>query len=382
MLNKSGPYLKPLLFRMTAAIIPTLIVFLMLEFILRIVPIPGIKMLSREYDSDLGLYKFAPNTKYIGTNIRYEIIERDVNSEGFLDKNHTRKKPVDTYRIGFFGDSFVEALQVPLEKTFFRIIEEELTERRVETLAFGQSSHGPIHSYLKSKKYSEFYDLDMVIYVFYENDLGDQIEEMKKVPWLPYAELYEGDVSINRTLISRKVQKDQIEDNIKSLIFFNHSILVQTIFNRLKLLKQHGIKIFASDSDFNMTHKADINKVPRPGDLPSSWHPKYQEKAKRLGKAVILKWFNEITTSGKSFAILYIPRDQEWLKAETAQDSWRYWLKNLCGSKNIEFIDPVHQFSFAKQAGKEIYDDHFSEDGHVAFAQAFLQWFNAANAGN
>lgn len=379
MSNKPRPYLKPLLFRISAAIIPILIVFFMLEFTLRIVPIPGIKMLSREYDSDLGLYKFAPNTKYIGTNVRYEIIERHVNSEGFLDKNHTREKPADTYRIGFFGDSFVEALQVSLEKTFFRIIEEETTERRIETLAFGQSSHGPIHSYLKSKKYSEYYDLDMVIYVFYENDLGDQIEEIKRVHWLPYAELKEGEVSINRTLISRKVKNDQLERDIKTLIFYEHSILLQTIFNRLKLLKQNGIKIFANDSDFDMSQKADIHKAPRPGHLPSSWHPKYQEKAKRLGKAVILKWFNEITASGKSFAILYIPRAKEWLKVETAQDSWRYWLKTLCESENIAFIDPAYQFSLTKQAGKDIYDDHFSEDGHHAFAQAFLQWFNAAS---
>ena len=47
-------------------------------------------------------------------------------------------------------------------------------------MAFGNSGWGTFHSYLASKKFSQHYDLDLIIYIFSENDLGDQIYKLKK----------------------------------------------------------------------------------------------------------------------------------------------------------------------------------------------------------
>lgn len=133
MKNNSSLTIKFILYRITAIILSLSIIFFIIEFILRTIPIPGITMGTHVYDPDISLFKFTPRTKYIGTNIRNEKIIRTVNSEGFVDKNHKIVKPIRVYRIGFFGDSNVEAIQVSLEKTFFRLIEDSLSGFNIET---------------------------------------------------------------------------------------------------------------------------------------------------------------------------------------------------------------------------------------------------------
>src|SRR3989442_3392601 len=49
-----------------------------------------------------------------------------INSAGMRDREHTLAKPANTYRIAILGDSFAEALQVPLEHTFWHVLEDRL----------------------------------------------------------------------------------------------------------------------------------------------------------------------------------------------------------------------------------------------------------------
>ena len=44
-----------------------------------------------------------------------------INREGFLDREHTKVKPDNTFRIALLGDSFVAAREVPPEKAFASI---------------------------------------------------------------------------------------------------------------------------------------------------------------------------------------------------------------------------------------------------------------------
>ena len=378
MKNNSDYSIKPILFRVISVTLSLFIVFIIIEFILRIFPISGIKMGSTTYDPEIRLYKFTPNTNYIRTNIREERIVRKINSEGFMDREHSKIKQKGVYRIGFFGDSYVEAIQVPLEKTFFRLIEDSLSTSNIEILAFGKSGHGTIHSYLINKKYSEYYDLDMVVYVFCENDLGDQIESIKGSPSFPYVELFENRIEINDDLLSEYVKKRKIINWLKRYSFYKNSIVLQTINIRVKMLMQHGIKIFTNQNDFEMSGKGDINKAPNENDLPSTWNARYKRQAILTGETVISKWFQDVRAIGKKFVILYIPRElvnsYEWKKDDIEQDSWKYWLKTYCSNNQIDFIDPTQHFFEIDSKGVKVYEDHFSEDGHVAFAKAFIEW--------
>src|SRR3984893_15699692 len=51
-----------------------------------------------------------------------------INSDGLRDREHTRTKPDDTVRIAVLGDSFAEAMHVPMEQTFWFLLERKLQE--------------------------------------------------------------------------------------------------------------------------------------------------------------------------------------------------------------------------------------------------------------
>src|SRR5439155_19777279 len=49
-----------------------------------------------------------------------------ISSAGLRDREHSKSKPPNTIRIAVLGDSMTEALQVPLESTFWSVLERHL----------------------------------------------------------------------------------------------------------------------------------------------------------------------------------------------------------------------------------------------------------------
>lgn len=215
----------------------------------------------------------------------------------------------------------------------------------------------------------------MVVYVFCENDLGDQIEEIKNSNSIPYAEIDADTVVINDNLFLSNINKRISIHRMRKYIFYHKSILLQTIYTRFKMLRQYGINLSADESDFKMSGQSDKLTPPNQNDLPSSWDSNYKQRAIVVCEAVISKWFNDVKQVGKEFVILYIPRESEWKKNDGEQDSWKYWLKTFCNINGINFIDPTKYFSQYDIRGIKIYDDNFSENGHVAFAESFIDWY-------
>ena len=349
------------------------------EIFLRIVPIKGVGMGTYVYDDNIKLYKHNPNSKFIKTNIRNEIIIRTVNSQGFLDINHKKEKPKDSYRIGFFGDSYVEAMQVPLEKTFFRKIENAFKNKKIETFGFGKSGHGTLHSHMASNYYSKYYDLDMVVYVFVENDLGDQIESIKKSAPMPYLDIKDGELHINDKVLYSRVNDKSIKSRILSSFIYRKSIFLQTLIRRIKMLMDYGIKINLDENDLTISSIGDLKKIPNQNDLPSTWNQNYKNEAMDLGERIINTWYNNCKLQNKQFAVFYVPRESQYKKNIKEQDSWKFWLNNLCNDLKIDLIDPTGHFLKVDSSEGKIYDDHFSELGHNIFAQSFLDWFDSKN---
>lgn len=78
------------------------------------------------------------------TNLYDYCLEQRANALGFLDREVAPKLPAGTQRIVVLGDSFVEAVQVPIEQKFHVVLEQRLGDRgvRVATHAFGASGSG------------------------------------------------------------------------------------------------------------------------------------------------------------------------------------------------------------------------------------------------
>ncbi|MBI2809644.1 MAG: SGNH/GDSL hydrolase family protein [Candidatus Melainabacteria bacterium] len=95
------------------------------------------------------------------------------NADGMREPNLTIAKPAGTYRVAVLGDSLVEGLQSPIEKTFGYKMGEELTQklhRPIEVLNFGNSGYSTAQEYLQLKKVWK-YSPDLVLMGYSNRDI-------------------------------------------------------------------------------------------------------------------------------------------------------------------------------------------------------------------
>lgn len=99
-----------------------------------------------------------------------------INSNGFRDLEFKTDKEEGVFRIAVLGDSFEEALQVHLSKSWQKIMAEKLSgdlKRKVETYNFGVSGYGTDQQWLTLFLKVWQFRPDMVILAFSPNDVGD-----------------------------------------------------------------------------------------------------------------------------------------------------------------------------------------------------------------
>lgn len=116
-----------------------------------------------------------------------------INRDGLRDDEHPVAKPAGEIRIAVLGDSCVESLQVPAEKTFWALLERELARcpaaagRRIEALNFGVSGYGTAQELLTLRHHVWKYDPDLVLLAFYSgNDVRDNWRPLELDPARPY----------------------------------------------------------------------------------------------------------------------------------------------------------------------------------------------------
>lgn len=97
------------------------------------------------------------------------LVDIDVNSEGFRDRNYPLAKSGDHPRLLVLGDSFTVALETPQTETFHVLLEERT---RAEVIAMAASGYGTQQEFLAYQYIGRNFEPDMVLLVFYiSNDL-------------------------------------------------------------------------------------------------------------------------------------------------------------------------------------------------------------------
>jgi len=128
-----------------------------------------------------------------------------INSEGWRDIEHEVEKPSSVFRVAVIGDSYVEALQVQIEDTFWKRLERLLEQQGVdaEVLAFGMSGFDAAHAYETLRHHVIQYNPDVVVFAFCTgNDLQDSVREIRSIPWKPYYVLAEdGSLVLDRSFV-------------------------------------------------------------------------------------------------------------------------------------------------------------------------------------
>ncbi|MEG3974949.1 SGNH/GDSL hydrolase family protein [Microcoleus sp. herbarium8] len=117
-----------------------------------------------------------------------------VNSEGLRDREHTKAKPPNTLRIAVLGDSFTEAIHVPVEQTFWSKLERKLGNceavkgrKNVEVINFGVQGYGNAQELIMLRKKVWDYNPDIVILAFFiGNDVINNSPKLEYDHYRPF----------------------------------------------------------------------------------------------------------------------------------------------------------------------------------------------------
>lgn len=124
-------------------------------------------------DPDCG-WALRPN--FTGWMDYENFLKVHINSAGFRDREHSVAKPIGTVRFAILGDSYMQGMNVPLEKTFSSFLEGNLNGclglagKKAEVINFGVSGYGTAQELLTFRHHAVDYKPDVVLLAFYTNN--------------------------------------------------------------------------------------------------------------------------------------------------------------------------------------------------------------------
>lgn len=176
--------MKKLLIKFFLLLTGTILAFIIGEIILRERGVLSLGQFNT-YDKKTGLTILPPNSVVYQKDNCIDNVVR-ANSQGFHDNEFSLDKPDNVFRIAILGDSFIEARQVPIEKSMQYLLEQKLNElprdKKIEIYSFGKGGTGTFMHYLYLNQYVLKYKPDLVIMAFLPaNDFRDDYEVSSEI---------------------------------------------------------------------------------------------------------------------------------------------------------------------------------------------------------
>jgi len=227
-----------------------------------------------------------------------------VNSDGLRSREHTKAKPPNTLRVAVVGDSFTEAIQVPLEQTFSWKLEQKLGNceavkgrKKVEVINFGVQGYGTAQELVMLRKKVWDYNPDIVILAFFIGN--DIINNSPKLEYDLYRPFFRYDASgkliadmsfRNLAPIDRNARAVSFVDRLPDFLVNNSRIL--------QVIKKVDVDRKKRQLSEDFTTLSTKNFIP-PQD--AAW-----EDAWRVTEGLIVKIRNEVVQKNADFLLVTI----------------------------------------------------------------------------
>lgn len=329
---------------------------------------------------DLG-WSHVPNKEGYWT-IGERRIPVKINSKGLRDREHAYEKKEGTFRILVLGDSFTEALQVPLEDTFCKVLETALnrTQKNFEVINAGLAGVGTDYELLFFRREGCKYHPDLVILAFFANDIYDNYKSKNLLEnrTAPVAYERKGLVAALKGFLGDK----SCAYNYFGYVLPKHLPLVAKVLMKLGLLSYQPV-----DDAQGVSHLQYLV-------FAKEYGPE-MEKAWRVTEILILQLKEEVEYYGSKLAVSSIPfREQVeealW-RAKLSKPGMekREWdlnkpdrmLSELLGSARVPFLQLLPYFRKAAEKS-ELYhavdkdgrDGHWNAAGHHLAGQVIYNW--------
>ena len=227
-----------------------------------------------------------------------------VNSEGLRDRQHTKAKPPNTLRVAVLGDSFTEAIHVPVEQTFWSKLERKLGNcpavkgrKNVEVINFGVQGYSTAQELIMLRKKVWDYSPDIVILAFFIGN--DVINNSPKLEYDRYRPFFAYDDSgklvpdmsfRNLAPIDRNERGVSFVDRMPSLIVNNSRIL--QVIKKVDLNRQQR----ELSEDFTSLSTQNF-KEPQDAAWQEAW---------RVTEGLIVTMRNEVVEKNADFLVVTI----------------------------------------------------------------------------
>jgi hypothetical protein len=229
----------------------------------------------------------------------------EINMDGLRDREHAIDKDGDVFRIAVLGDSYAEALQVPLEQTFWSVLGERLkvcrrfVGRDVEVINFGVAGYGTAQELSTLRHYVWKYEPDLVLLAFTTgNDVRNNSRELEPDQGRLFFDLINGELVPDYSFRERIADPQVLASKLRII---NRSRLLQTVMRARQLLAQRRHQQALQDT--NPSSPADIgldDQVYLESE-DSRWREAWQ-----LSEAIITQTAAEVRQRGAAFLVVVL----------------------------------------------------------------------------
>jgi hypothetical protein len=199
-----------------------------------------------------------------------------INSQGLRDREHVTGKPHDVYRIAVLGDSYAEALQVPIDGAFWTLVPQHLahcgfaTGKQIQAINFGVSGYGTAQELLTLRHRAWNYEPDLVLLAFFPgNDVRNNSKALETNKLRPFFVLRDGTL--------------ELDDSFREAAQFQEYKRRGARFTALRKLRLYQLTQKLRAADRGVRHNAPVAVALAEGrqDIPSLIEPGLDEHVLR-----------------------------------------------------------------------------------------------------
>ena len=316
-----------------------------------------------------------------------------INDAGRRDLDRALDKPADALRVMLLGDSFVEALQVPIEQTFARGLEQKLAAaigRPVEVVSMGVSGYGTASEYLWYREVGRRFHPDIVLLSFYPgNDVRNNSPTLE--PTLK--PVYAADGSLDHVNGGKGAE----DGGGRGLL--NRSAAYQYI-RKLVLTRQPALA--ERLADWGVLKREALRPVPMESGVPvdywvfASQPPPEWQDAWAHTEALLSAFKDAVTADGATFVVMVVTAREQIYPDDWAQLQATYpamhdvqWDLNgperrvlsWCALNDVRCVPLSPAFVAARDASPRLhwhFDGHWTPAGHALAAETMAEALRAS----
>ena len=330
-----------------------------------------------------------------------------INSAGLRDREHSTAKAPDTIRIALLGDSYSEALQAPLEQTFWWLLHQKLegcarfAGKHIEIINFGVSGYGTAQELITLRQKVWQYSPDIVVLlVTTNNDISDNVRALKKTDQIPYFVYRDNQLVEDDTFRTSAYFKWRAFSAIGTW-FRDHLRLVQLGYEIQLLIKTKSDERRARQQTSSpaavpaspQSEKQAQREITIENMIYLEPRDKVWNEAWQVTEGLLKEIHNEVNQKGAKFVLvvgsnpIQVHPDRalrERFQSYVGVDNLFYpnlRLAQLANREQIDFLDlaqPMQSYADEKKVflhgfGKEIGNGHWNADGHREAAELIEQ---------